>query len=188
MDTEQSPRTPEPEPESPSWAAPLPDFSAPALSRRLRIGRREFTVQMTPVLRDVDGESETDVVQLQVLYHGRPLALADLGVPEAACLNLWSLLCNKLTEAVVDFYDPRPRFGGEPNPRLGCWGARPDLAEGGLSENDCDLAVVIGLATWTAGARPMGTDRDLLERLAEAVVRSLGYWVLAADRERARRN
>jgi hypothetical protein len=166
-----------------TWAAPLPDFSAPAVSRRVRIGGREFTIQISPVLRQVDGEDDTDVVQLQVLYEGRPLALADLGAAGPACLTLWSYLCNKLTEAVVDFYGPKQRFAGEPNPRLGCWGARPDLTEAGLVENDCGLAVVIGLATWTVGAQPMGTDRDLAERLTEAVVRSLGYWVLVAQRE-----
>ena len=175
---------------SAEWAAPLPDFSAPALSRRLRIGAWDFAVQLTSVQRGVDGEGDTDVVQLRVLHRGRPLALADLGLHSPACLNLWSYLCNKLTEAVVDFYGPRPRLEGEPNPRLGCWGPRPDLSERGMAANDCGLAVVIGLATWTAGARPLGNDQDLLERLFEAVVGALGYWVLVAQREhtRSRRN
>jgi hypothetical protein len=171
-----------------TWSAPLPDFSSPAISQRLRLEGREFLVQISPVLRGVDGEIDTDVVQLQVLHGDRPLALADLGVPGDACLSLWSYLCNKLTETVVDFYDPQPRFPGEPNPRLGCWGARPDLVERGLGEHDCGLAVVIGLATWTVGSRPMGTDRELVERLAEAVVRCLAYWVLAAQRSQISRN
>lgn len=170
------------------WPTPLPDFSQPALTRRLRIGGRRFTIQLTPVLQGVDGETDTDLVQLQVLYDGKPLAPADLGLSGPACLNVWSYLCNKLTEALVDFYDPKQRVEGEPNPRLGCWGPRPDLAERGLAGEDCGLAVVIGLATSTVGARPMGTDRDLLERLAEAVIRALGYWVLVAEREGTRRN
>src|SRR6476661_11271294 len=128
------------------WAAPLPDFSAPALSRRLRIGGREFTIQVSPVQRGVDSEADTELVQLRVLYRGRPLAPADLVVEDAVCLNLWSYLCNKLTETLVDFYAPKQRFEGDPNPRLGCWGPRPDLAELGLGETDCGLAVVIGLA------------------------------------------
>jgi hypothetical protein len=171
-----------------SWAAPLPDFSAPGLSRRVRLEGREFSVQISPVMRRVDGEPDTEVVQLQVLCQGRPLALNDLGLDGPVCLNLWSYLCNKLTEAVVDFYAPQRRAEGEPNPRLGCWGARPDLAERGLAEDDCGLAVVIGLATWTVGARRLGTDQDLLERLAEAVVRVLANWVLTAQRENVRRN
>lgn len=170
------------------WVAPLPDFSAPAISRRLRIGGLTFTVQISPVQRDTEDEPDTDLIQLQVLYQGRPLAPADLGVPPAACLNLWSYLCNKLTEAVVDFYDPRQRIPGEPNPRLGCWGPRPDLKEAGLAETDCGLAVVMGLSTWTVGARPVGSDRDLLESLAAAIVHSLGYWVLTVERSRARQN
>ena len=113
---------------------------------------------------------------------------ADLGLNGPACLNVWSYLCNKLTEALVDFYDPKQRVEGEPNPRLGCWGPRPDLAECGLAEDDCGLAVVIGLATWTVGARPLGTEPDLLERLAEAVIRALGYWVLVARRVQTRKN
>jgi hypothetical protein len=165
-----------------SWPSPLPDFSHPAVSRRIRIGRRVFTAQVTAVQRGLEGEADTELVQLQVLHRGRPLALADLGVPPHACLSLWSYLCNRLTEAVVDFYAPQQRQSGEPNPRLGCWGPRPDLVERGLAEHDCGLAVVIGLATWTVGARPSGSDADLVESVAEAVVRSLGYWMLQAER------
>ena len=165
---------------SPTWAAPLPNFSTSAVSRRLRIGGYPFHIQISPVLRRVDGESDTDLIQLQVLHEGRPLAPADLGLDGAACLHVWSYLCNKLTEAIVDFYDPRPRASGEPNPRLGCWGPRPDLIERGLAETDCGLAAVIGLAVWTVGARPMGDDRALVERLVEEIVRALGYWVLVA--------
>lgn len=171
-----------------TWPAPLPDFSAPAVSRRVRIEGLEFTVQVTPVQRGVDGEQDTDLVQVQILHQGWPLAPADLGLSGALCLNAWSFLCNKLTEAVVDFYGPKQRFEGEPNPRLGCWGARPDLTAAGLAETDCGLAAVIGLATWTVGARPLGSDAELIERLAEAAVRSLGYWLLLAQRERARKN
>jgi hypothetical protein len=170
----------------PTWAAPLPDFGDAAVSRRMRIDEREFQVLVSPVRRGVDDEADTDVVQLMVLYRGQPLAPADLGLDGAACLNVWSYLCNKLTEAIVDFYDPKPRLPGEPNPRLGCWGPRPELAERGLAETDCGLAAVIGLATWTVGARPVGDDELLVERLAEATVRALGYWALVARRERAR--
>lgn len=183
-DAAHDPPTSNLRPPTPTWAAPLPDFSAAALSRRLRIGGHEFQIQVSPVRRGVEAEADTDVIQLQVLYAGRPLAPADLGLDGAACLNVWSYLCNKLTEAVVDFYAPRPRANGEPNPRLGCWGPRPDLIERGLAETDCGLAAVIGLAVWTVGARPMGDDRALVERLAEETVRALGYWLLVARQGR----
>lgn len=169
---------------SPDWPAPLPDFADAAVSSRLRIGGYDLQIQVSPVRRGVDAEADTDVIQIQVLHGSRPLAPADLGLEGAACLNVWSYLCNKLTEAVVDFYAPRPRQSGEPNPRLGCWGPRPDLIERGLAETDCGLAAVIGLAVWTVGARPMGDDRALVERLAEETVRALGYWVLVAQRAR----
>src|SRR3954451_23818419 len=116
------------------WPAPLPSFENPAIARTLRIGGRDFTVQIAPLQRDVPLEPDTDLVQLQVIHQGRPLALADLKAPSDSCLHLWSYLCNKLTETVVDFYAPRPRIPGEPNPRLGCWGVRPDLIEAGLGE------------------------------------------------------
>src|SRR5262249_20213350 len=86
----------------PDRAAPPPDVSPPALSRRRRTDSREFALQVAPGRRNVDGEADTDVVQLQVLYQGRPLPPADLGLASPACLNVWSYLCNKLTEAVVD--------------------------------------------------------------------------------------
>lgn len=171
-----------------TWPVPLPDFRAPGLSRRVRMDTRDFSIQISPVLHDLDGEPDTEVVQLRVLHQGRPLALSDLGLAGPSCLKLWSYLCNKLTETVVDFYAPQRRVEGEPNPRLGCWGPRPDLAERGLAGDDCGLAVVIGLATWTVGARRLGTDEDLLERLAEAVVRVLAYWVLTAQKQNVRRN
>lgn len=168
------------------WAARLPDFSKPALSRRLRIDGREFLIQITPVRRGIDREPQTEVVQLQVLFEGQPLTPADLGLTNPACLNAWSYLCNKLTEAVVDFYGPRQRLVGEPNPRLGCWGPRPDRVVEGQAENDCGLAVVIGLATWTVGSHPLGTRANLIERLAEVVVSVLGYWSLVARQQAAR--
>jgi hypothetical protein len=172
----------------PTWSSPLPDFSQAAINRRLRIGELDFTIQINAVEHKVDLEPDTDLVQLVVMHRGQPLAAADLGLDPSVCLNLWSYLCNRLTEATVDFYGPAQRLPGEPNPRLGCWGPRPDLVESGLAESDCGIAIVIGIATWTVGARPMGSDDDYLERLAEAVTRSLGYWVLVAQRQRARRN
>ena len=164
----------------PEWSAPLPDFSKPALRRRVRVGRHIFTLQLTAVLHEVEGESDTDLVHLAVLYKARPLTPSDLGVRGGLCASLWSYLCNKLTETTVDFYDPRPRAGNEINPRLGCWGTRPDLLAS-HSQDDCGLAVVVGISIWTVGARPMGGDAEYIEALAEALTRTLAYWVTLAD-------
>lgn len=164
------------------WTAPLPDLSRPALSQRLRIGGREFQLRFSPVHRDPTGEPGTELVQFCVRSGGRPLALADLGIAGPQCSSLWTYLCTKVTEAAVDFYAPRPLPGGEPNPRLGCWGLRPDLREQG-NRSECALAVVMGISVATQGARPVGDERAYLRRLRDAVAESLAYWVLVGLRE-----
>ncbi|MBI4494583.1 MAG: hypothetical protein HY690_17525 [Chloroflexi bacterium] len=163
----------------PEWVAPLPDLSRPALSQRLRIGGRAFQLQCSAVQHEPPGEPGTDLVQFWVLHEGRPLTLADLGITGPLCSTLWSYLCSKVTEAVVDFYAPRPLPSGELNPRLGCWGYRPDLQAQGL-QSDCALALVMGVSVATAGARPLGDDRAYLRRLRDALAESLAYWILVA--------
>jgi hypothetical protein len=165
------------------WSAPLPDFSRPAVDTKIRIGRRTFQILISPVLRDAE-EVDTDLVQLTVLYEGRPLTLHDLGAATARCSTLWSYLASKLTEATVDFYDPRPRDNGEPNPRLGCWGARPDLLDE-AAEDDCSLAVVVGIATWRVGARPRGSALEFVRSLGAELAEVLAYWVLRIEQDRA---
>ncbi len=135
------------------WPAPLPDLSRPALSHRLRIGAHVFKIAISAVQRDVPREPETHLIQIGVTYGSRPLTAYDLGLglPDA-CANVWAYLTNRLTETVVQFYAPTPRPNGELNPRLGCWGPRPDLADEGLAESDCSIAVVLGLSIWLPGA------------------------------------
>jgi hypothetical protein len=79
-----------------------------------------FHILISPVIKDVPGEPDTDLVQLMVSLDGEPLTLHDLGAAPARCPTLWSFLCSKLTEATVDFYDTKQPGTGEPNPRLGC--------------------------------------------------------------------
>lgn len=165
------------------WAAPLPDLSHPAISTRLKIGDYNFHVLVSDVVADPSGEADADLVQLMVLLDDRPLTLHDLGTTTARCSTLWSFLCSKLTEVTVDFYDPRPRPNGELNPRLGCWGTRPDLLDLG-HETDCVLAVVAGISTWRVGARPRGTSAEYVRELAQALAEVLAYWVLVAERDR----
>jgi hypothetical protein len=174
------------------WTAPLPDFSRPAVTRRIRIGNHVFQVAISAVQREVPGEPHTHLVQLGVFYGGQPLTAYDLVLcsPDA-CANAWAYLTNRLTETVVQFYAPQPRETGELNPRLGCWGPRPDLASRGLAESDCAIAVVLGLSVWVPGAKPPVSDEMFLEVLRDTVVEALSYWVVLARRTtvaRERRN
>jgi hypothetical protein len=165
------------------WVAPLPDLSSPALSSRIRVGRHVFQILVSEVIVDPPSEPDTNLVQLAVLLDGRPVTLHDLGASTARCSMLWAYLCSKLTELTVDFYDPRPRPDREINPRLGCWGTRPDLFEP-AGESDCTLAIVIGISTWRVGARPRGSHADYVRELGETVAEVLAFWVLTVERDR----
>jgi hypothetical protein len=169
---------------SAEWAFPLPDLSDPAVDTRLRVGSRVFHILISPVITDVPGEPDTDLVQLMVLLDGEPLTLRDLGAASARCSTLWSFLCSKLTEATVDFYDPRPLESGELNPRLGCWGTRPDLLDV-APEDDCSLAIVIGISIWRRGSRPRGSHIDFVRELGATLAEVLAYWVLRIEQDRS---
>lgn len=165
------------------WAAPLPDLSRPAISHRIKIGSHVFRIAISAVQRDVPREPDTHLIQIGVTYGDRPLTAADLGLRSPdACANVWAYLTNRLTESVVQFYAPRPRPTGELNPRLGCWGPRPDLADEGLAESDCAIAVVMGLSIWLPGANPPVADEVFLESLRDTLVEALSYWVVVAQR------
>lgn len=168
---------------SPEWSFPLPDLSEPAVDSRLRIGTRVFHLRISPVITDVPGEPDTDLVQLMVTLDGEPLTLRDLGADPARGPTLWSFLCSKLTELAVDFYDPKPLESGEPNPRLGCWGTRPDLLEV-APEDDTSLAVVIGISIWRVGARPRGSHLDFVREIGATLAEVLAYWVLRIEQDR----
>jgi hypothetical protein len=165
------------------WESPLPDLSRAALRHRIRIGAHVFRIAISAVQRDVPREPDTDLVQIAVSNGDRPLTAYDLGLRSPdACANVWAYLTNRLTETVVQFYAPRPRETGELNPRLGCWGARPDLRRQGLADSDCAIAVVLGLSIWTPGASPPVDDQVFLEAVRDTLVEALGYWVLVAQR------
>ena len=171
---------------TPTWSAPLPDLSQPAVDVRFKIGPYPFHLLISPVLTDIPGEPETDVVQLMVLLNRKPVTLHDLGAGPAVASGLWSYLCSKITELAVDFYDPRPRPEGELNPRLGCWGTRPDLLDL-PHEDDSTLATVVGVSIWKVGARPRGSDADFLRELAQTVTEVMAYWVVSIERDKRRR-
>jgi hypothetical protein len=170
-------------PEPAEWAAPLPDFSQAAIAQHLRVGGHLFRLNISEVQRDVPREPETHLIQIGVFNGEQPLTAADLGIRSAdACANVWAFLTNRLNETVVQFYSPKPRPTGELNPRLGCWGPRPDLVELGLAESDCAIAVVLGLSIYTPGASPPVDDGVFLEALRDTIVECLSYWVVVAQK------
>jgi hypothetical protein len=169
---------------SPEWSFPLPDLSEPAVDSRLRVGTRIFHIRISEVDTEVPFEPDTDLVQLMVTLDGEPLTLRDLGADPARGPTLWSFLCSKLTETTVDFYDPKPLESGEPNPRLGCWGTRPDLLEI-APEDDTSLAVVVGISIWRVGARPRGSHLEFVRELGATLAEVLAYWVLRIEQDRA---
>jgi hypothetical protein len=165
------------------WASPLPDLSSPAVSQRIRVGDHVFRILISGVQRTVPFEPDTDLVQIAVWYGDQPLTAYDLGLRSVeAGAHVWAYLTNRLTETVVQFYSPRPRDTGELNPRLGCWGPRPDLQSQGLSESDVSIAVVLGLSIWTPGANPPVDDQTFLEALRDTLVEVLTYWEVVAKR------
>ena len=170
-------------PSEADWPAALPSFDSAPIRQRLRIGPYTLQVMVSSVQREVPLEHDTHLVHLAALYDGRPLTPCDLGIksPEA-CANVWAYLTNRLTETVVQFYAPRPRESGEVNPRLGCWGPRPDLVLQGAPQDDCSIAVVVGLSTWVPGASPPADDQVFLEALRDALVEALSYWIVVAQR------
>jgi hypothetical protein len=171
------------EPGGEAWAAPLPDLSQPAIDQRVRIGSYEFRIAVSAVQREVPREPDTHLVQIGVWYADRLLTASDLGVRSPdACANVWAYLTNRLTECVVQFYSPKPRPSGELNPRLGCWGPRPDLVEAGLAESDCAIAVILGLSIYLPGADPPVDDQVFLEAVRDTLLEALSYWVVVAQR------
>ncbi len=162
------------------YAAPLPDFSRLALSGSFQLAGRSCTLQVSPVQHFADYGPHFDVIHLQVLLDGQPLALADLNphLPAARGYQLWSDLCTALQEATVAAYGLEADPDGEPNPRLGCWGPRPDLAIG--TDSDCHTALVVGLAVDTRAASRRPPGGVLAQRLAAALLRSLRQWEAAA--------
>ncbi len=162
------------------YAAPLPDFSRPALAGTFSLAGRQCTLEISPVRQFIDYGPDFDVVHLRVLADDRPLALADLAptLSPDRCYALWSLLCAALQEAVSRAYGLGPSEGPEPNPRLGCWGPRPDLSA--RADSDCSTALVLGVAVDTRLAARRPASVTLAQILAAAVLRTLRVWEAVA--------
>lgn len=161
------------------YAAPLPDFSRVALQGSFTLAGRPYTLQISPIRQSPDYGEHFLVVHLQVTHDGVPLALVDLGGSLSAsdCYSLWTDLCGTLQAVVQEAFALDVGEETEPNPRLGCWGARPDLAA--LGESDCTTALVLGIGVDTRAAGQRPTSAVLAQQLAAAVLRALRRWEAA---------
>ena len=160
------------------FRAPLPDMAAPALSEQLDLDGHRITLEVSSVRRYPDYGPETDVVHVWALRDdGAPLTLRDLqpNASREAAYGLWSVLCDQLTAAATLAYDlEAEEEDTEPNPRLGCWGPRPDLAA--LGDDDGATALIVGVAIDTRRARRPGRHRFLILAVRSAVAAALRAW------------
>jgi hypothetical protein len=157
-------------------------MSDPALSEELNLGGHHITVQVSPVRTYQDYGPAFDVVHLWARRSdGTPLTLRDIhpNASREAAYDLWGFLCEQLRAAAVLTYGLREDDEGQPNPRLGCWGPRPDLALG--SDDDGATALVIGVAIDKRAAITPGRDRLLVLALRSALVAALRRWTDTMD-------
>ncbi len=71
---------------------PLPDLRQFALSQRVRIGGRTFTVRVGPINQRVPLEPDTELVHVWALMDDTLVTCADLGLREPHCSHAWSSL------------------------------------------------------------------------------------------------
>src|SRR5581483_1746950 len=149
----------------------LPDMSHPALTERLDADGQSITIQISNIRQFEDYGPHVDVIHLWALRaDGQPIVLRDIwpGAPGEAAFHCWSFLCEQLSAAATLVYGLRPRDDGGPNPRLGCWGPRPDLAR--PDADDSATAVVIGVAVDTSDALREPNEGLLVVTLRSALV------------------
>ncbi len=165
----------------------LPDMRDAALTERVDLGRFSFLVQVSPVRQFEDYGPDVDVVHVWALRDDSvPIALRDVH-PTASreeSYELWSFLCEQLDAAARLAYGLRPDPRGESNPRLGCWGTRPDLLDD--DPDDGATALVLGVAVNTTHAERTGREALFALAVRSAVVATLRRWVAAAQPRRPR--
>jgi hypothetical protein len=159
----------------------LPDMADPALTERVTLNAHRLTLQVSGVAQYKDYGPDFDVVHAWVLREdGEPLALRDIrpGASSEAAYNLWSFMCEQLTAAATLVYGLRPADDGTPNPRLGCWGPRPDLAK--ADADDGATAFILGVATDRTRATREPREDLLILSIRSAIVVSLRRWASEA--------
>lgn len=151
----------------------------PLIAERFALAGRQFILRISDVQQFEDYGPDHDVIQLEVLLEGKPLALYDLnpGLSAEECFRLWGLLCAGLQAAVRAYY-VAPPDSPPIEPHLGCWGMRPDLAP--LRRDDGGIGLTIGVAVDTTNLERRGDARLYAQLLRQAVRAVLREWVIAA--------
>ena len=88
-------------PTTDGWEDPLPDLRQFAVSQKVRIGGRTFTVRVSGINQRGPVEPDTELVHVWVLNEDELLTCVDLGLREPNCSHMWAYLTTKVTEAVV---------------------------------------------------------------------------------------
>ncbi len=128
---------------------------------------------------------EVDVVQAWVLWQdGGVAALHDIypAVSRQDAYELWSYLCEQMSNAAALTYGVEVVPGI--NPRLGCWGPRPDLVAEGV-DDDSATAVMLGVAVDRQGALRVPNPQLFVLAVRSGLVAGLRSWVGAARQRTA---
>ncbi|MSQ23256.1 MAG: hypothetical protein EXR58_01695 [Chloroflexi bacterium] len=156
------------------------DRATAALTERVALGTKSAILQVSPVEHFEDYGPNVDVLRTWVVWDdGTLLALRDIysKVSREEAYRLWSLLCDQITLAAAMPYGLRVEPGT--NPKLGCWGPRPELLNQGV-DDDSATALMIGIAIDTQLALQRPNPKLVVLAVRSAVVAALRTWIGAA--------
>lgn len=168
----------------PQFGPSADDRAEAALTERIDVGAMSATLQVSPVRQFPDYGPDVDVVQTWLLWDdGRVAALRDVypNVSRQEAYELWSHLCEQLSNAAALAYGVEVEPGV--NPKLGCWGPRPELSEAGI-DDDSATALMIGVAVDRRDALRVPNPELFVLAVRSGVVAALCTWDAAARRAR----
>lgn len=121
-----------------------------------------------------------DVVQTWAIWEdGTVAALRDIypNVSRQEAYELWTQLCEQLSNAAALAYGIEVVPGV--NPKLGCWGPRPELLEAGV-DDDSATGVMIGVAVDRRDAPRIPNPDLVVLAVRSGLVAGLRSWIEAA--------
>ena len=164
----------------PDFGPTAKDREEAALTERVSVGPKSATLQVSPVRQFPDYGPDVDVVQTWVLWDdGKVAALRDVypNVSRQEAYELWTYLCEQLANSAALAYglDVVPGV----NPKLGCWGPRPELLDEGV-DDDSATAVMIGVAVDRREAARVPNPELFVLAVRSGLVAGLKSWYEAA--------